>query len=111
MNTLSWLIYFAGLTEGLMVVTGIAGVLLFGFRGFIFLDDDSSFNYESNFSNRLKWWLVSLAIMFIIIAVFTPSEDTVYMIIASEFGEEIINMPETQEVFNKGYDKLLEILE
>ena len=109
MNNLSWLLYFSGLSANLAPALAFIGItIVFSIAIVTF----SEFIEEERFIKRgTKIFFVCLSTFLIVLSTALPSKDTIHMIIASEYGEDVIKSPEAQEVFDKGYEKLLEILE
>lgn len=85
MNNLSWLLYLAGIAENiqaLLLVSGIFGLLTcIGFAFFCWTDD------SDNPVPKSYSFLCAAAIL---LGVMMPSKATLYAIILSEGGEEIM---------------------
>jgi len=94
MNSLSWLIYWANVVEGirgLFFTTATLGVVVSIFaatHGFI-EGDRQSFRYL-----RIT---VPCIVLSALLSIFTPTKDTLYAIAASEFGEEVLKTPEANK--------------
>jgi uncharacterized membrane protein required for colicin V production len=104
MNSLSWMIYAAEALGNLSVfavigaIVSIIGIVVGLFVGGMVSIGDTDGTSQKIFSFvRSKWW-VPLA--FALVAVFSPSSNTIYLIAASEAGETIVTSPEAREVFN-----------
>lgn len=91
MNSLSWLIYFANLLAQLNVVSAIitacGGIIILGL----------AIAYQS-FKPLTKW--IAIWFVFLLLALVTPSEKTVMLIIASEIGERVVNSERVQGVID-----------
>lgn len=102
MNTLSWLIYLAGVTGNLGAMLAICGGLgIIGCTISIFVhgakaewrDDDYEKEKRVAFQqaqrNSIKWLIAP--ILCLLLSCLLPSSGTVYAIAASEMGEEVLN--------------------
>jgi len=93
MNSLSWAIYAADLCQS----AGVCGTLVFmgaGGAGLIAaigaaIDDPSGFNTRRGWGAGKRFFIT--AILAAIITVPIPSKETVYAIIASEYGEQLLH--------------------
>lgn len=111
MNTLSLLIYAAGVATSVKVVSGIgiATCLL----GFLFAPPKGvkAFSYDhgpmDGFSRKGIWVALFVCVF---LAVFVPSSQTIYMIAASEVGEQVVNTPEAREVLDAVRRRIMEEL-
>jgi len=96
MNSLSWMIYGAEVAGNLQTIAvGVALIVgLFGGTAICVFGFDSQYKYVR------KWIPAYILIMSVsgLIAVFTPSSDTIYMIAASEAGEAVVTSPEGKEM-------------
>lgn len=104
MNNLSWILYFAdvagkigGASTVLSALLGLASIggaiIVVGTR----VENDNPKYHAS------MWMLVapvSLLVVFLSIAVVTPSKDTIYLIAGSEIGETVVKTPEAQQMFS-----------
>lgn len=115
MNTLSWLLYAADVAGSLgeMVFAGfvccILACVVAAFVFFCSLEDhnDAAIDASKRIARIFGTWAV---ILFLIQAV-VPSQKTIYLIAASEMGEEIIMTPEMEklrDVLNDQLDGLLD---
>jgi len=112
MNNLSWLIYFAEVAERLTP-------LLVGF-GFLFLVVSGIFiivkgiDAAHGLAQKGTWKKGLYGVCFAIILIFLgnlfPSQKTIYMIAASEVGEQVIKTPEAKEVFDSLKARILDEL-
>lgn len=104
MNTLSILLYLADIFSSL---TDIAGVLFsVALIGLIILlvvrgvsIADSTLAEVDNKKSTLNFLVITLVTGFLL--VFVPSKDTMYLIAASEIGEDVIESPVTQRLATK----------
>ncbi|QIG73013.1 hypothetical protein EVB99_022 [Rhizobium phage RHph_N3_19] len=105
MNSLSWLLYFAGVSENIGTAFTMLS-FLFGFGALVAtffvvgtrLDEPNRPEYHAP-----MWILFSSAIpffLFLAIAVLVPSKDTVYLIAGYEIGETVVKTPEAQQMFS-----------
>lgn len=99
MNQLSWLLYAADVASGL---GGLAAFI--AFLGCVALCASILFKIvchaDADFRNsfgtlcdRATWWSAGVFTVSVLVAVFTPSKDTLYAIAASEVGEQIVESP------------------
>lgn len=121
MNTLSWMLYAAGVLGGLGILFGILTIIstiavavVWFLRGltadYVSKDDMPSDDNPSGSPSYQHWasmvkitngkWLYITPVIFAILVVAVPSQKTIYMIIASEMGEAVIKSPEAREVFD-----------
>lgn len=94
MNSLSWMIYLAGVSGGLVTITGLASGI--SGLGFVFAETigraavgagDATETGRASFSRTCLIALLPSAILCALI----PTKDTVYAIAASEMGEQALN--------------------
>jgi hypothetical protein len=110
MNDLSWLLYGAEVLANLgifLVVVGLSGLLVScvgTFVGIVLEQDNLKYGEEDKDYKkaiRLRGLATRYAVIFFVItsvAMFLPSKQTMYMIAASEMGEEAIQTPEFAKV-------------
>ena len=98
MNQLSWIIYFAGVSESLSgFLTFFGFIFFFGplvlalIAHLRFDDDEISLDRETPVNWRGK--ILSLGIVFFLLGNMMPPRDTVYAIAASEVGERVLQSP------------------
>jgi len=99
MNSLSWLLYIAG------VVGNLGGVLIFftivlslvSLVIAIVYCDDYTEGRAKGF--KIAGLMAGGAVFCIFLAAFVPSKETVYAIAASEMGEEVLKTPTAQKAF------------
>jgi hypothetical protein len=106
MNNLSWIIYLAG------VVGDLKNVLLFaafttGFCGLGCIIGYAVHQGEEDapWLFRSRWLLFLLALPFLLglIGSMIPTERTIYMIAASEFGETVVTDPRSRKLMDDLY--------
>jgi hypothetical protein len=117
MNTLSILLYLADIFHSLISIAAvffsvalIGLIVLLVIRGVSIAD--STLQEVDNKKSILNFLVVTLVTGFLL--VFVPSKDTVYLIAASEIGEDVIESPVTQRLATKiemYLDNVLEIEE
>jgi hypothetical protein len=112
MNYLSWLIYLSSLCgslSGLLLAASIAAVAL---TIFCFLAYSIS-EFGDEYEEFIPFWKQRVKIFFIISlivvppAILIPGQDTVMMIAASQFGEQVINNPESKDVLDNLKERIL----
>ena len=94
MNQLSWMIYFAGVSEALKgaLLTMFFGTLIVGGCAALVTGIDSSIEKKDLFS-RLRpfyWPFIAIVLISGFLVVVFPSKDTIYAIAASEVGEKLL---------------------
>ena len=94
MNSLSWLLYLIDVVGNAKVAAGIilvAVAMLSGARAlFCFIETDNVW------VPPVRWFVLAGITISILVAV--PARQTMYAIAASEVGERIAMMPDTQEM-------------
>lgn len=122
MNDLSLLLYFADVLGGLskfllfvgVVLLSVAGVTVF--VGCMEMSVNSRHGPENNDYIRGKEWrdfglkYLWVAVVAVVVSLLMPSRETMYMIAASEVGEEAIQTPEfakMRKILNKYLDEQL----
>lgn len=104
MNSLSWLIYFAGVTGGvknLLTFFSFAGIAI-GLAGLIFglivtAHDEKTIGALLTGFGRTA---LPLGILAGLLQVAVPPPNTIYMIAASEMGEKVVTAPETRDMLD-----------
>lgn len=104
MNGLSWLLYSAGVVDGVQTIAtfaavfgGIGAVLAGVCYGVVSLDgtfDDGDRARLVPFWGKLGRRLLIGAVLAVVIGLAVPSRSTLLLIAASELGEEIVTDPE-----------------
>lgn len=100
MNTLSWLIYLANVVGNLREVLAVLA-FLGGFVGGIGLLFLWGLNFAEETGYRpirptIAW--ASLVSVVLALSIITPSASTIYLIAASEAGEQVTSSPEALEI-------------
>lgn len=106
MNNLSYLLYFADVSDS---IRGVFGFLCFiiGFALLVNLVVYSVAKTEQDinplilpFFTRTLKIISPVFVFFLILSIFSPSKQTVYMIAASQTGEVVIKSPEAKEMLD-----------
>lgn len=108
MNSLSTFIWLASAVERISVTCALTAIGLVFAWVFIGMNSRSADNthyhsvlFEGWRENKVtQKWLPILSSVLILIAMLIPSERAMYMIAASEMGEQVAMMPETQEILD-----------
>lgn len=105
MNSLSWMIYAAEVVGrvGPTLMFGGGCFMLLGLFLFLPASDDLL-----SFSSCRKILFAGIVALFI--GLFVPSASTVYMVAASEAGEQVIKTPEAREMFTALKGRIMEEL-
>lgn len=112
MNTLSWLLYLADIVGTFNATARLicffsAGVLLF--TGFACVATDrEKFPHEFAACSTIRKYSFFILVVFITLNLVVPSPRTVYLIVASEIGEEVVVSDEIQEIKDIVMDKIRE---
>lgn len=94
MNTLSWLLYGMDAGYNLVMMFTIITVL----TAIIWIVVSFAKSEENNSWSPAPYKYLKAVVAAVFIIALVPSKETVYMIIASEAGEMVVNTPEAQEV-------------
>lgn len=119
MNDLSWMLYLAGVIPSLgetmgvfAFICGVAFIATAIIRG--------SCPYPEDFPSLMKWSKTTLKVLpfaFVLcflLSAFIPSQRTIYLIMGSELGEEVIQSETGKRVLdavNKKLDEYLGVVE
>lgn len=101
MNDLTWFLYWTDVLPGFakgLTVFSVIGVIIVATIGTAFLIETAG-----DLTTKFYLFTGSLISFFIILGLstnFIPSKQTMYLMIASEMGEEAYNSPNGQEVTN-----------
>lgn len=98
MNTLSWLIYSAEAIDSLgtfLAICTVLGCIALALISLISLKYDEEYQQLMEVSRNSRNWLILFVFLGVFVS-FLPSKETVYMIAASEIGEEAIGTEEFQ---------------
>lgn len=109
MNFVSLILYFGNVVDKLGplgFVVGIFGVV-FGFIVCIFIAD-SRLEDEQKMYRSARNWLLTIGIIALTMSILMPSKDVLYLIAASELGEEVVTNPEVVEVATELKDIILD---
>lgn len=111
MNTLSWLIYLAGVSQslkilaGICIIGGIALNIIIAIRNSIAASDDYIYDRKiktTPWNHSFKVILIPL--IFLTISCFIPDTKTVTLIAASEIGNKVVMSDKTQQIVDPGLD-------
>lgn len=109
MNTLSWLIYFAGLVQSLGMISVLVSVVCFciwiGARFCFIMHHERMITKEDQERLPSGTYLL-VGFLCAGIAVFLPSRNTVMLIAASEFGQKIATSQQVVDVVDPSIDFL-----
>ncbi len=108
MNSLSWLLYVADISDSLSFFLALVGVIglimsaIFFASGHIQLAEnrryaDAHYLHGVNMIKAVKKWSL-VPFMFVVMTCLLPSQQTVYMIAASEAGEQATQTPEFAKI-------------
>ena len=102
MNTLSWFFYLAGLVEPIQVFLGVPALMGGVLGGVVWSVSyhDIVLGCTDETTQRVYKISRRIAILSIIVglmAVAIPSKHTIYLMAASEIGEDVIKSPEGKE--------------
>lgn len=114
MNGLSWLLYFADVSEGIRLLATfgwiIAGLAVAGAIGFwINVEDNSPHDKEaqeaaSRVFSKTFWSFLPLFLISITLFTAIPQRQTFMLIAASEFGESILDNEDIQAIGGEAGD-------
>jgi len=109
MNNLSWLIYFAEVAGNIKFFFNFAGILVFLTCLYVMI---SSYIEDQFYDKNWKKVIISTAFgaILVIVSLIVPSQKVIYMIAASEVGEQVIKTPEAKEVFDSLKARILDEL-
>jgi hypothetical protein len=101
LNTLSWIIYFAEILGGLsflfsfifiMLCIGIAvGTIIWLMKTFGYDSEDEDNLIRSARAARITKKMILAAVIVVSVDILIPNSRTVYLIAASEIGEQVLN--------------------
>lgn len=105
MNSLNWMIYLADVASGLNAVSFFGTMICLIGTGMSF-----GLAHFEDLSDAKPWIsrFAYASVIFLLLAVFLPSKDTIYAIAASETGEQILKTPEAskaRQALNAWLDK------
>ena len=101
MNTLSIFIYLIDLLNNFKVLAGVFGIGGFAMACIILLvkiDNSVTDRRAPDWEMPLRYFLAPLSL--IVVFWLMPSQQTMYLIVASELSEMVILHPASQEIYN-----------
>ena len=110
MNTLSLFIYLANVIDNMSGYLTFIAFIFFVITGFVTL---GTFIYTVQEEMPTRKWLITLGFTWVLtiglglLVAFIPSERTIYMIAASELGEQVVTNPEAQEVMTALKERIM----
>lgn len=107
MNNLSWLIYLADLFSSMGVLFTVLGI---GTCMGLFITVLVCLTNNKSLPSRLPM-MVCVGVGFLFVSAVLPSKDTMYAIMVSELGEEVLNSEiggKTQQALQAWLDKQIE---
>lgn len=109
MNFVSLILYFGNVADKLGPIGFVVGIfgVVFGCIVCIFIAD-SIREEEQKMYRTARNWLFTIGITALTISVLMPSKDILYLIAASELGEEVVTNPEVVEVATELKDIILD---
>lgn len=101
MNSLSWLLYFADLANGLGVICSLLGLAaliaaVVAAVQILWKDDFYDDVKEAAFklvAKRYAFRFLGVALVLFLVSAIIPARSTVYAIAASEYGEQLLKSP------------------
>lgn len=108
MNSLSWLIYLSQLVENISAVC--IAILIFGgtISGLTTLFSHLEHGRPYPWAKKTFIWILSTAIPILVII---PSQKTVIMIAASQYGEMFVKSPQVSQIVDPSLEYLKTFLE
>jgi hypothetical protein len=103
MNSLSWLLYFAGVVGGLSTLFALlafAGIVIGTFACAIVA------GHTEQTPPKKLLAIPIIGLVFAVLACLIPNEKTIMYIAASEYGEKVMNSKEVQDLKNPAMDLL-----
>jgi hypothetical protein len=106
MNSLSWIIYFAGIVNGVTAILIIAAMLLLGFAGFA----SAIIGMEDRDPPAWMRKYIVVGVVCAVISVALPSQKTIMLIASSEIGQDLAEDTSSKayRAVNKWLDDYLE---
>lgn len=108
MNTLSWLIYFAGLVNSLAIIALLVSVVCFsiwfGARIFFMLDNGMITKEDQEKLPSGTYLLIGF--LCAVILILAPTRNTILLIAASEFGQKLVTSQQVVDVVDPSLDLL-----
>ena len=108
MNSLSWLIYLSQMVENLGVLAVLAA--LFGGAGTIIVMGFTALEFGAMSRTAFKTfcWIMGISIPVII---FVPSQKTLMLIAASQYGEMVAKSPQVAQIVDPSFEFLKTFIE
>ena len=109
MNTLSWLIYFAGLVHGLITITALTALMcisIWVLARLIFILHHERMIIKEDLEKLPSGNYLLIGFICLGIAVFLPNRNTVMLIAASEIGERLVTSQQVVDVVDPSLDLL-----
>ena len=118
MNGLSWLLYFADVSEALRLFSNVVWIILLivlivSLILWMAVEDDSSQQNKDDFRKfigRLWWFSLPTFLIFMTFFIVIPQRQTFMLIAASEFGEEVLNNTDVQAIGGEAGDLAVDSL-
>lgn len=94
MNGLSWMIYFAGVSEGLSILLAVAGIIMLIIFFIRILIAAADAPFDETEAAKKEWRsghkpALLIAIPCLLVSALLPSDTTLYAIAASQYGEKL----------------------
>lgn len=109
MNELSWLLYLADVATNLKTL----GIIFFCFAfigiliSCLFTALSNDINHEQHpYMNKFVKCAIPVIVVSSVLLTFIPEKKTIYLVITSEVGEEIVMNEEAREIFQKLVTKI-----
>lgn len=116
MNTIAWIIYFANVADALKVVlaalfaVSLVVVIVHSIVFFVDSYDRDDKKYDEH-KLRTFMTLIAVSISLGVSAVIVPTERTIYMMVASEYGADLVPTDKIQGVVNPATELLRKWIE
>ena len=115
MNTLSWFLYLAEVFGSLQTVLRVIGIPMFLASLILILSGYlSRWNFITDQDVQIKNTIRKIGpaaffggFFLILVSLFVPSKETMYMISASEIGEVIVTSNDAKEIYSELKDTIL----
>lgn len=99
-----WIIYLADVVGGLTALFGVFGMLILVLQCFAFpIFNDICDSYKEGQAKAFGLIKIATpsALFMLLLAVFIPSKQTIYMMAAAKVGQDIVEAPATKEISDK----------
>lgn len=111
LNTLSWLLYLSSVMDKISITGIVCGFAALVCLLIILMVNSSAISKQEKVTIELLKTLVVMFSSVFLVSILSPTKDVVYMIIASEMGEEIYNHPDTKIIYESIKSTVLKHLE